>query len=193
MHRINLLPWREEQRKQKQKEYMTQLGLVALLGLGIILGAHTFLSQKISAQESRNNRLDQEIKLVDQRLKEIKELEVVKKALVDRMEVIQQLQESRPEVVHLFDDLNNTLPEGLFLTLISQEGTTLTIEGKSESNARVSTYMRNLEKSKWLDNATLLYIEAKKAKPDEKKSNIRSFSLMINQITPNAVSEETGS
>lgn len=191
MPRINLLPWRAEQRKQKQKEFLTQLGVVAALGAATIFGGHVYLGQQASQQEARNARLDREIKKVDERLKEIKELEVIKKALVDRMEVIQKLQESRPEVVHLFDDLNSTLPEGLFLTKIEQEGTKLTIEGKSESNARVSTYMRNLEKSKWLDDARLLYIEAKKPKGEEKRRNIRSFSVTINQVTPEATPEET--
>lgn len=185
MPRINLLPWRAELRKQKQKEFLTQLALIAGLGLAVVVGGHAFLAQKISHQQDRNNRLQKEIKRVDQRLAEIKELEVVKKALVDRMEVIQQLQESRPEVVHLFDDIVNTLPEGMFLTRIEQAGAKLSIEGKSESNARVSTYMRKLDDSLWLSDAKLLFIEAKKeVKGIPNNGNIRSFSLEVMQSRP---------
>lgn len=191
MPRINLLPWRAELRKKKQKEFVTQLGLVAAAGLAAIVAGHAFLAQQIGDQEARNNRLNREIQRVDKRLAEIKELEGLKKSLVDRMEVIQQLQESRPEVVHLFDDIVRTLPEGMFLTGIEQNGPRLTVDGKSESNARVSTYMRNLESSPWLADARLLFIEAKKEKKEQAaRANIRSFSLEVSQTRPDPDQEQ---
>ncbi len=194
MARINLLPWREEQRKQRQKTYLTQLAAVAVAGIGIIVAGHIFLAQQIDEQQQRNATLKAEIKHMDERIADIKHIETLKHALVERMDVIQKLQESRPEVVHLFDDMVTTLPDGLYLTRIQQRGNNLSIDGKAESNARVSTYMRNLDRSAWLEDAKLLFIEAKE---DKKKkdahtapANIRSFALQVNQVNPENDTDE---
>lgn len=193
MARINLLPWREELRKERQKTFLTQLAAVALLGIGLVIAGHVYLQEKIDNQNQRNATLKSEIKRMDKRIADIKHIESLKRALVDRMEVIQKLQESRPEVVHLFDDMVTTLPDGLYLTRIQQRSSTLSIDGKAESNARVSTYMRNLDRSAWLDDAKLLFIEAKedkKAKKQASPSNIRSFALQVTQINPESAHDE---
>ncbi|MGV6858023.1 MAG: PilN domain-containing protein [bacterium] len=193
MARINLLPWREELRKERQKTFLTQLAAAALLGIGLVIAGHVYLQEKIDNQNQRNATLKSEIKRMDKRIADIKHIESLKRALVDRMEVIQKLQESRPEVVHLFDDMVTTLPDGLYLTRIQQRSSTLSIDGKAESNARVSTYMRNLDRSAWLDDAKLLFIEAKedkKAKKQASPSNIRSFALQVTQINPESAHDE---
>ncbi len=188
MAKINLLPWREQRRKERQKQFLTQLGAIALAGIVAIVATHMFINGQTNAHKKRNNLLKTEIKLMDQRIQEIKDIDSLKKALVDRMGVIQRLQESRPEVVHFFDQMVTTLPEGLLLTHIKQRNNILSIDGKAESNARVSTYMRNLNNSPWLDNAKLLFIEAKESNSSTR--HIRSFALQVTQVNPHSQESE---
>lgn len=165
--RINLLPWREAARKRRQTEF----GILALAGLaGALLigsGIHYYIEEQIGFQVRRNDFLQREIAQMDLKIKEIEELEKTKTSLLARMNVIQQLQESRPEIVRMFDELVNTLPEGLYLTELSQTGRTLKLVGRAQSNARVSAYMRNIDNSEWLGKADLKKIEQK---AEQKKS-----------------------
>jgi type IV pilus assembly protein PilN len=111
MAHINLLPWREAYRQEKQKEFISILGLTAVAGATVVFASHIFVNGVISNQEDRNTFLEGEITAVEKRIAEIKELEKTKQALLDRMEIIQQLQRSRPEIIHTFDELVATLPD----------------------------------------------------------------------------------
>ncbi len=186
MARINLLPWRERERAEKQREFLTLLGFVAIFGVLLVFAAHVLVNNRISAQEARNDFLRDEIRKVDRRIREIKELEKTKRALLDRMEIIQRLQRSRPEVVHLFDELVKTLPEGMYLTKVQQTGDRLLIEGKAESDARVSTYMRNLEGSSWFRAPRLRVIETREERDQNPHQDLRSFSLEVQMEHPGA-------
>ena len=161
MARINLLPWRAERRKQRQKEFMTMLGLSAAAGLLISFLIVVYYNGQIEGQQGRNQYLRDQIVLVDQQIKEIEALDKKKANLLARKQVIEELQASRSQMVHLFDELVRTIPEGVRLTSIKQNGQTLTLEGRAQSNARVSSYMRNLESSGWMASPDLSIIEAK--------------------------------
>lgn len=161
MARINLLPWREELRKQQQQEFFVAIGagvVTVCLAMGFV---HGYIGGRIDYQTQRNQFLQKEIDALNKQIAEIKELEAKKNRLVAKMEVIQQLQGSRPEAVHLFDELAKTVPDGVRLDEIVQGGRTLTIKGFAQSNARVSAYMRNLDGSPWLESPVLSVIETK--------------------------------
>ncbi len=183
MAHINLLPWRENFRREQQRKFVSLLGLTAVIGAGLMLASHMVISGDIDNQKSRNDQLKLEITEVDKRIKTIKNLDNKKQALLDRMEIIQQLQRSRPEIVHLFDELVTTLPDGLHLTKLAQSGNKLTLSGRAESDARVSSYMRNLEASPWLVNPKLSVIESK-SKDKKSRLAVRTFSLEVQKETP---------
>ncbi len=182
MARINLLPWREERRKARQKEFAGMVGLAVVAGLLLSFLIYSFYSGRISSQTARNEYLRGEIAKVDGQIKEIEALDKKKSKLLARKEVIEQLQSNRAQMVHLFDSLVRTIPDGVALTAIKQEGDILTLSGRSQSNARVSTYMRNLEGSGWMTNPDLNVIEAKEGNtglPYE-------FNLKVKLANPNA-------
>ncbi len=161
---LNLLPWREIQRKEQDKQLMT-LGVGAgVLMLLIVFYAHLHVSALIEGQNNRNTFLKDEVAKVEQTIKEIKELKKQRQALISRMNVIYQLQGDRTQIVHVFDDLVNKLPEGVYFTKLTQKGKGITINGVAQSNARVSALMRNLDESNWF------------AKPDLKVINIKTKS-----------------
>jgi len=165
MARINLLPWRAERRKLRQKEFATMLGLSALAGVVLWFLVNTYYNNQISGQNARNSYLQDQIAQVDTQIKEIEELDKKRAKLLARKEVIEQLQANRSQMVHLFDSLVRTIPDGVVLTSIKQEGDKLTLEGRSQSNARVSSYMRNLEGSGWMTKPDLSIIEARAGDP----------------------------
>ena len=178
MTRINLLPWREIQRKEKQRQFASvAIGAVILMAM-IILYIHMHIGGQIKAQKVRNDYLSQEIASVDKKIKEIRELESEKKSLLSRMNVIQQLQSKRPEIVHLFYELMRNVPSGIYLTSVVQKGTSLEIEGIAQSNARVSAFMRNLDLTDWLEMPRLEVIQSKKGKSNERTS---TFKLHVQQ------------
>lgn len=185
MSKINLLPWREERRAARKKQFLTSLGLTAILGIASVGAIHMYFGQLISNQINRNTYLEQEISALDEKIAQIKDLEKEKSNLIARMRAIETLQTSRPLVVHLFDELVTSLPDGIYLNYIEQKGEVLTIRGTAQSNARVSNFMRNLEASEWLMNATLEVIESS----DKNKTRTNQFTLRINQI-PLQVDEE---
>lgn len=188
MARINLLPWREERRKARQKEFVGMLGLAVVAGVLLSILIVTFYSGRISSQTARNEFLRGEITKVDGQIKEIEALDKKKSKLLARKEVIEQLQSNRSQMVHLFDSLVRTIPDGVALTGIKQEGDILTLSGRSQSNARVSTYMRNLESSGWMTNPDLNVIEAKEGNaglPYE-------FNLKVKLANPSAAKDEAG-
>jgi type IV pilus assembly protein PilN len=178
MARINLLPWRETERRRRQRELaaIATSALVATLLLGFALHLHA--NMLISNQEGRNQFLEHEISLLDKQIREIRDLEKTRERLLARMDVIQQLQVSRPEVVHLFDELVMDIPEGVYLTKISQSGRSVVLDGRAQSNARVSAFMRNIEASKWIGKPSLIFIEHK----DKPGTGMNQFQLRFEQL-----------
>jgi type IV pilus assembly protein PilN len=161
MPRVNLLPWRDAERKRRRQEFL--LGAVAALasaGLVWLIVNWQFQSA-IDYQNERNQRLKTEIAALDKQITEILGLEQQKQQLIARMEVIEQLQRSRPEVVHLFDQLVRTLPDGVYLTLVSQNNRRIQLRGRAQSSTRVSTYMRNLDASEWLGDPALEVVQTR--------------------------------
>ncbi|KRG74035.1 fimbrial protein [Stenotrophomonas ginsengisoli] len=161
MARINLLPWRIERRKQRQREFYTMLGGAAIGGVLLTGLIWSYYNGQISGQHERNGFLDQKIAEVKKQNEEIDRLDAQRDRLLARKAVIEELQAKRSQMVHLFDSLVRTIPDGVVLTGIKQEGDILTLSGRTQSNARVSTYMRNLESSGWMSNPELSIIEAK--------------------------------
>lgn len=182
MAHINLLPWREELRQQRKKEFLTVVGGIAIVAAGLVLVAHVYVGLLIDAQEERNNLLKREIAQVESKIKEISELERKKEQLVARMRVIEELQSNRPEVVHLFDEIARIVPEGLYLISIVQKDRMVTIRGLAQSNARVSAFMRGLEASPWFDEPKLDVISANKAGKINVE-NSREFTLHVAQAS----------
>lgn len=160
MAKVNLLPWRAERRKHRQREFYFLLGSAGIgaLVLGVLISI--YYSGQINGQNARNAYLTDQITQLDAKIKEIEQLDLKKDRLLRRKEVIEQLQADRAQMVHLFDELVRTIPEGVRLTSLKQDGQHLTLEGQSQSNARVSAYMRNLESSGWMTNPDLSIIEA---------------------------------
>lgn len=159
MARINLLPWREELRKQRQQQFLALLGVAVIVTGAAMAGVHFYVEHEMDFQRQRNAYLQKEIKQLDEQIKEINALDKTRQRLEARMNIIQQLQTSRPEIVHLFDELARTLPEGVYLNSVQESSNALNIKGTAQSNARVSTYMWNLEKSDWLADPNLQVIE----------------------------------
>jgi type IV pilus assembly protein PilN len=165
MARINLLPWRAERRKQRQQEFLGLMAVSAVAAIVVSLLIVLFYKGQIETQEHRNKYLEDQIAQVDEQIKEINELDKKKERLLRRKEVIEELQASRSQMVHLFDELVRTVPDGLRLNSLKQKGNELTLEGFAQSNARVSTYMRNLQVSGWMTKPELSIIEVKGKDP----------------------------
>lgn len=190
MSGINLLPWREEARKKSQKQFvMTAVGAV-VLGAATIAAGYAYMQGRISYQENRNQYLQTEIKKLDSQIAEIKSLDAQRKALLDRIAVIERLQSTRPGIVHLFDEMVNALPKGLFLTKLKQTDNKIKVEGKAESNARVSSYMNKLNSSPWLKSSDLNTISVSKNNKN-KNSRLRYFSLNVTQLLETGSDEES--
>ena len=185
--RINLLPWREELRQEQKKQFAMMAVMTCLLAVAIVGLIHFQMQNKIDYQKSRNRFVTHEIKKVDEEIKEISELQKVRRSLIERMEVIQDLQGSRPSIVHLFTEIVSTVPNGVYLESLAQTGNNLLINGEAESNARVSTYMRNLQSSDWLKDPNLTVIEIE----DKTVNRISTFTLTVKQTSPNATEEDT--
>ena len=182
MAKINLLPWREERRKQKQRDFLGALVLSVLVGALIFGLVHLYIEGLKAYQEQRNQILQNEIALLDKKLVDIKDIEEKKKKLLAKIDLIQKLQESRPEIVHLFEEIPKTTPDGVFLTKFAQTGTELLFEGKSQSNARVSAFMRAIEASPWLQKPTLMVIQLPDKSPSNKDAELLSdFKLHAKQ------------
>ena len=179
MPQINLLPWREELRKERQKNFvMAAVGAVVAGGIVTLL-AGLIVQGMIDHQNDRNQRLTEEIARLDRLIEEIANLERQKARLLARMEVIEELQRRRPESVHLFDQLVRVVPDGVYYDQVKQTVARVEIEGMAESSTRVSALMRNIEGSDWLKLPNLSVVEA-----DEKSGVRRSkFRVAANQIT----------
>jgi type IV pilus assembly protein PilN len=163
MPRINLLPWREKQRLRRRNQFFAGLA-GGLAAAGLVVGlANWIMTGIIANQNERNDLVKAEIAQLDKKIAEILDLEASKDRLLARMEIIEQLQRSRPEIVHVFDELVRTLPDGVYLTSVKQSGKRLEIRGTADSNTRVSAFMRNMDQSKWLTQPDLQVVEVKEA------------------------------
>ncbi|MCD9095833.1 PilN domain-containing protein [Luteimonas fraxinea] len=182
MSRINLLPWRAERRKQRQKEFGVMVGIAAAAGVALWFLVNMYYNAQIDGQNERNAFLQQQIAAVDTQITEIEALESQRARLLARKAVIEELQGNRSQMVHLFDQLVRTIPDGVLLTSLKQEGQTLTLEGRSQSNARVSTYMRSLDGSGWMTGPQLSVIEARDGVPGLPYA----FTLSVQLSTPAA-------
>ncbi|MBL8262601.1 MAG: PilN domain-containing protein [Xanthomonadaceae bacterium] len=185
MARINLLPWRAERQKERKKQFMLMLLMSAVAGLALWFLVNSYYNQQISGQMERNAFLNQKIEEVKAQIAEIEKLEEKKKKLLNRKKVIEELQANRSQMVHLFDSLVRTIPDGVILTSIKQEGEKLTLEGRSQSHARVSTYMEVLSASGWMSKPELSIIQSE----GENKGLPYTFSLAVTLVNPNAKKE----
>lgn len=186
MIRVNLLPHREIRRKQQQQQFFIMLGTVAVIGAGIWFGVHVYLEDQFDNQVSRNKYLQAEIEKLDKQIAEIQKLKDQTASLLARKGVVETLQGTRSEVVHLLDQLVRQLPDGVYLKSIKQAGTRVTITGLTQSQARVSTLMRNLEASPQLENPGLIEIKS----GQEGTQRVNEFIMNIN-ITRAKVEEDS--
>jgi type IV pilus assembly protein PilN len=179
MPRINLLPWREEQRKERRQAFFVSLGVAAVIAAITTFGVNLYFNSLVDAQQARNDRLSVEIASLEKQISEIESLEQQKQQFIARMEIIERLQGSRPAIVHVFDELARTLPDGTQLTGITQTGNRLKIEGLAQSSTRVSTFMRNIDESEWMRNPELEVIETR-----DNAALGANFVLFAEQATP---------
>ncbi len=187
MPRINLLPHREAKRKERKLAFV--VALVAATGAGIVTAFAGYLmyGSMIDAQQHRNDTLRTQIKLLDKQIEEINDLESAKQKYIARMEIIEKLQRSRPEIVHVFDQIVRTLPEGVYLTAVKQTGNRLKFEGVAQSSTRVSSFMRNIDGSQWLRNPELEVVQTGKGTGPGS-----SFVLTADQVTATAPADNAG-
>ena len=178
MARMNLLPWREEQRKAQSKMFGIQMVSGVVMTIAGCLIVNSMISNSQSNQQKRNSFLQTEITSLEAELSEIAELETTKNKLLSRMEIIQQLQTQRPQVVHLFHEIATAIPSGIQLSDLSQTGNQLTLRGRTQSNARVSEFMRLLDASPWMSSPSVKAITA------EKDRNSSTFELVLIHTAP---------
>ncbi len=179
MPRINLLPWREELRQKRKKDFLTAVVGAVLVGGLLAYAGKLGVQAQIRAQQGRNTILETEIAELDKQIEEILGLENQKERLLARMEIIEQLQRARPEVVHLFDEIVETLPEGVHLTEIRQAGSRIELHGSAQSSTRVSALMRNIDSSEWLRDPGLDVVETVDLGPMRNAQ----FTLFMQQVT----------
>jgi len=177
MPRINLLPWREAERKRKRQEFFLSLGAALATAALVTLLGHWQMSSAVQHQRDRNNFLTQEIAGLDKQIEEINGLDAQKSRLLARMEIIETLQRSRPEIVHVFDELVRLLPDGVYLTYLKQTGTRFELRGVAQSSTRVSSFMRKIDASEWLTDPTLQIVQTRNAGT----SGGSEFTLFANQ------------
>jgi type IV pilus assembly protein PilN len=185
--RINLLPHREQKRQARQRQFYTLMISLAVLGLAVIALVHGILAAQIENQESRNRALTTEIAKLDEQIKEIDRLRDQIQAVLARKQVVETLQGNRSEAVHLLDQLVRQLPDGIYLRNVRQSGAKVTVTGYAQSNARVSTLMRNIEASPWLSNPELAEIKlvpVPGAKDASQKINEFNLSFLIKRALP---------
>jgi type IV pilus assembly protein PilN len=178
MPRINLLPWREGERKERKLAFLVALGVAALAAGVASFAAYLLYGSMIESQERRNLQLRAEIKTLDKQIEEINNLEVAKQKFIARMEIIEKLQRSRPEIVHVFDEIVRTLPEGVYLTGVKQTDKRLKFDGVAQSSTRVASFMRNIDGSQWLRNPELEMVQTTKTSGPGS-----SFTLTADQVT----------
>ena len=186
MPRINLLPWREEERKKRQQDFMVAMGGSVVAGCAVVALAWFAYSQMIDAQRERNARLEAEIVELEKSITEIDGLERQKERLLARMEIIEQLQRSRPEVVHLFDEIARQMPEGVYLTGMKQTGRNVELKGVAQSSTRVSALMRQADASPWLTDPNVTRVETTEQGPARQAE----FVVTLKQVSADSDMED---
>ncbi|HEY3785461.1 MAG TPA: PilN domain-containing protein [Steroidobacteraceae bacterium] len=182
MPRINLLPWREEERKERKVKFTVALGAAALAACFATFAVYLLYGSMIDAQEHRNEKLRVEIKTLDKQIEEINDLESAKQKFIARMEIIEKLQRSRPEIVHVFDEIVRTLPDGVYLTSVKQTDRRLKFDGVAQSSTRVSSFMRNIDSSEWLRNPELEVVQT--TKDNGPGSNFTLYADQVSTAAP---------
>ena len=177
MTRINLLPWRVELRKERAQRFGAITGVCLLIAGLVFLGVHLYVERTIDYHKARNTFLEEEIKKAEEKIKEIEKIDEEMNKLIQRMEVISQLQSSRPEIVHIFEQLVTTLPEGVYYTSFTQKDRQIALEGIAQSGARVSRLMRNMDDSEWFHQPTL--VQTKRVTKNGQE--LHEFSLKVGQ------------
>ncbi len=188
MASINLLPWRDERRAELKQEFLVVLGAVAGVGAVIVFLVDLFFSGQIQTQNDRNNYLTQNIRELDAKVAEIREMQRKRTQLLDRMKVIQDLQGNRPIIVRIMDQLVRTVPDGVFYTQLTSSQQSITINGIAESNNRVSSLMRRLDASDWFANPNLEGVRAEPTYGDQ----ATTFNMTVQLQLPSAGDEEGG-
>lgn len=186
MAHINLLPWRAERRKQREREFYGQLVLAGVAGLIVVIGWAFWMGQRIDNQNARNDYLNGQIKQVQVKINKIKDLEKVRQQLLDRKRIIEKLQSNRSQMVHLFDVLVKTIPDSVRLTSLKQNKQHLELTGVAQSNSSVAEYMRHLDASPWLDTPIL----KKTVNKHDGSRTPYSFSLGVNLSKPSDAERE---
>lgn len=186
MTRINLLPWREELREEKQKEFLQYVAFVLIVAGGLLFVGGQYVNGGIEQQQQRNAYLRTEIAALDTRIAEIRDLQQRRRELLERMQVIQDLQGNRPVIVRIFDQLVRTLSKGVFYGDLAVAGNNVSVKGIAESNNRVSELMRNLDASEWFTNPNLRQL----AEAPNYGDQASQFDLTFQQTLPNRTAEE---
>ena len=179
MTKINLLDWRSARRQKRKQQFTVMAGGTLLASLVVVALAYFAMDAAIDHQQERNKTLQNEIALLDKQIKEIQELQKTRSNLLARMRVIEQLQQSRSATVHFFDEIINTLPDGVYLTTIKQSGNDVTLDGTAESNGRISAYMKNLDASPWFKDPKLVVIKTN----DKERLRNSDFELKVTNLT----------
>lgn len=187
MARINLLPWREQLREERKKEFLTILALILVFTFALVFLVDRNLNGKIDHQNARNEFISKEIRVLETRIKEIEELQARRTQLLDRMKIIQDLQGNRPIIVRVFDEMARTLPEGLYFTSVDMKESTINVKGGAESNSRVSNLMRQMDASEWLTSPNLTAVRAVTQGALD-QANV--FELSVRQTEPQARAAE---
>jgi type IV pilus assembly protein PilN len=186
MPRINLLPWREAQRKERKLAFLVALGVAVLAAMVSTFAVYLMYDSMIAAQQRRNQMLRSQIKMLDKQIEEINNLETEKQRFIARMEVIEKLQRSRPGIVHVFDEIVKTLPDGVYLTGVQQisagANKRLKFDGIAQSSTRVSSFMRNIDASEWLRNPELEVVQTSKGPGSQ-------FTLTADEVTSGSQEE----
>ncbi len=185
MPMINLLPWREELRQKRKKEFLMAIVLAVIVAGGLTFGTKMFYQARIANQEERNAMLRAEIELLDRQIEEINQLDAEKQRLLDRLEIIEQLERTTPEAVTLIDSIIEVMEDGTHLTSLAQSGTSIEITGRSQSNQRVSDMMRNVDASPWLRSPHLLQVVTEGSGPVREGQ----FGLTMSQIRISDIEE----
>ena len=184
MPRINLLPWREQQRTERKKSFGVGMAAGGLAAFAVAGAGFLLMNAALDGQTARNQRLSEEIKILDKQIEEINSLEQQKQQFIARMEIIEKLQRSRPEIVHVFDTFVKTIPDGTYLTALTQTDQRFKIQGVAQSATRVSSFMRSLEASQWLKEPELERVESKKG--NALGSDFTLFAKQVTSLTEDA-------
>lgn len=190
MARINLLPWRENLRRERQRNFMIALAATAVVAILLVFAGSHLVEREISGQDGRNQYLQNEIRALDRQIATIEKLEAKRDDLLQRKEVIERLQENRSMMVHLFNSLAQTVPEGIRLNSVGQSGERLTISGTAQSETRVSDYMRNIERAEWMHDPELSIIEAIEGAASKSGFEPYRFELRARIASPKTVEQE---